>query len=72
MSEGDGYCVSVFNPSDEKLRSLGTHGSGQNQFKNPCGVAVDTMENIFVTIFAFIYSTGQVSHSSGDSRTWAS
>ena len=42
------HCVSVFSPSGEKLRSFGTHGSGQGQFKHPCGVAVDCEVNILV------------------------
>ena len=42
------HCVSVFSPSGEKLRSFGTHGSGQRQFKHPCGVAVDCEVNILV------------------------
>ena len=33
--------VSVFSPSGDKLRSFGTEGSGQGQFKHPYGVAVD-------------------------------
>ena len=42
------HCVSVFSPSGEKLRSFGTHGSGQGQFDSPCGVAVDGEGNILV------------------------
>ena len=41
-------CVSVFTTSGEKLQSFGTRGSGQGQFKDPCGVAVDGEGNIFV------------------------
>ena len=39
---------SVFSPSGEKLRSFGTYGSGEGQFKNPFGVAVDGERNILV------------------------
>ena len=46
VTEGSG--VSVFSPSGEKLRSFGTHGSGQGQFMHPCGVAVDSEGNILV------------------------
>ena len=42
------HCVSVFSPSGEKLRSFGTHGSGQGQFNHPYGVAVDGEGNILV------------------------
>ena len=48
VTECDGHCVSVFGPSGEKLRSFGTHGSGQGQFKYPSGVTVDDEGNIFV------------------------
>ncbi len=41
MTEGGGYCVSVFSPSGERLRSFGIHGSDQGQFRAPYGVAVD-------------------------------
>ena len=40
--------ISVFTTSGEKLRSFGTHGSGQGQFKEPCGVAVDGEGKILV------------------------
>ena len=45
---GGGYRISVFSPSGEKLRSFGTHGSGQGQFCNPCGITVDDEGNILV------------------------
>ena len=48
VTESDGDCVSVFSPNGEKLRSFGTHGSGQGQFKYPYGVAVDGEGNILV------------------------
>ena len=41
VTEWGVHCVSVFGPSGEKLRSFGTLGSGQGQFKYPHGVAVD-------------------------------
>ena len=46
--EVDRHCVSVFSPSGERIRSFGTHGSGQGQFKYPCGIAVDGEGNILV------------------------
>ena len=49
VTERIGQCVSVFSPSGGKLRSFGTHGSGQGQFNEPCGVAVDGEGNILVT-----------------------
>ncbi len=62
MTEYGGNCVTVFKPSGERLRSFGTRGSGQGQFKYPRGVAVDGEENVLVAD----------SNSSGHSRQWAS
>ena len=42
-------CITVFSPSGDKLRSFGTEGSGQGQFMDPRGVAVDGEGNILVT-----------------------
>ena len=39
--EWDGHRISVLSPDGKKLRFFGTHGSGQGQFENPRGVAVD-------------------------------
>ncbi len=48
VAEEKGHCVSIFSSSGERLRSFGTYGSGQGQFINPCGVAVDGEGNILV------------------------
>ena len=48
VTEWDGYCVSGFSPSGEKLRSFGKRGSGQGEFYSPGGVAVDGEGNILV------------------------
>ena len=48
VSEGSGYCVSIFSPAGEKLRSFSSLGSGHGQFNSPCGVAVDDGGNILV------------------------
>ena len=48
VAEEGEHCVSVFSPSGEKLRTFGTYGSGQGQFKFPRGVAVDGEWNILV------------------------
>ena len=48
VTERKESCISVFTASGEKLQSFGTHGSGQGQFKDPNGVAVDGEGNIFV------------------------
>ena len=41
VTEFSRHCVSVFSPSGEKLRTIGSHGSGLGQFKSPRGFAVD-------------------------------
>ena len=48
VAEWEGDRVSVFSPSGEKLRSVGTRGSGPGQVKCPCEVAVDGEGNILV------------------------
>ncbi len=48
VGEKNGYRVSFFSSCGEKIRSFGTHGSGQGQFNEPCGVAVDGEGNILV------------------------
>ena len=48
VTEWGGHCVSVFSTSGEKLRSFGTHGSGQGQLNCPYGIAVDGEGNILV------------------------
>ena len=48
VTEHGGSCVSIFNPTGEKLQSFGSKGSGHGQFNNPIGVAVDDDGNILV------------------------
>jgi DNA-binding beta-propeller fold protein YncE len=43
------HCVSVFNPSGERLRSFGTRDFGFTQVQCPRGVAVDGVGNILFT-----------------------
>ena len=51
VTDWDSHCVHVFGPSGDKLRSIGTHGSGKGQFDGPQGVAVDGEGNILVADF---------------------
>ena len=48
IAENGAHCISVYSQSGEKLRSFGSYGSGQGQFKGPRGVAVDDDGNILV------------------------
>ena len=47
-AESSGHCVTIFNPTGEKLRSFGSKSSGHGQFNDPRGVAVDDDGNILV------------------------
>ena len=49
IAEYDAHCISVYSQAGEKLRSLGSPGSGQGQFIGPRGVAVDDDDNIIIT-----------------------
>ena len=48
VTEFDGHRVSIFSYSGERLRSFGTRGSGQGQFRYPAGIALDCDNNILV------------------------
>ena len=48
VAEENGHCISIFSPTGEKLRSLGSKGSGPGQFNEPSGVTVDDDGNILV------------------------
>ena len=48
VAEYNGNCISIFSPSGEKIRTFGSKGSTQGQFREPRGVAVDGDRNILV------------------------
>ena len=48
VTENGGHCISIFSSSGEKIRTFGSWGSAQGQFRNPRGVAVDGDGNILV------------------------
>ena len=48
ITEYSGHRVSIFSCNGEKLKSFGSHGSGQGQFRYPRGVALDADGNILV------------------------
>ena len=48
IAEEGAHCISIYSHAGEKLRSLGSKGSGQGEFIGPRGVAVDNDGNILV------------------------
>ena len=42
------YCVSIFRPSGERIRTFGTQGSAEGQFTYPQRVAVNVDDDILV------------------------
>ena len=48
VTESAGNCVSVFDPSGEKVRSFGKYGSRRKHLNGPSGVAVDGEGNIVI------------------------
>ena len=48
VAEYGGHCISIFSSSGEKIRTFGSGGYAQGQFRNPCSVAVDGDGNILV------------------------
>ena len=48
IAESEAHCISIFSQTGEKLRSFGSYGKGQGQFKVPRYVAVDDDGNILV------------------------
>ena len=64
VTEFHGHCVTVLSPSGKKIRSFGTHGSGQGQFDHPCDVAVDGEGNLLVAD----YSNSRIQKFTGDGQ----
>ena len=48
VTERGRHCVSVFTPDGEQVRSFGTYGSDEGQFREPRGIAVDHEGNVLV------------------------
>ena len=64
VTEDEGHCVSVFSSTGEKIRSLGSHGTGHGQFKRPFGVSIDDDGNILVVE----YGNHRIQNFSSDGR----
>ena len=41
--------VSIFDARGQKIRTFGSRGDSQHQIKHPTGIAVDDMDNIYVS-----------------------
>ena len=49
VSERGGHQVSVFDVGGQKIRTFGSHGDRLEQMISPAGIAVDDMDNIYVS-----------------------
>ena len=49
VSECNGDRVSIFNSRGQKIRTFGSHGDSRDQMKSPADIAVDDMDNIYVS-----------------------
>ena len=50
--ENGGNCISILTPEGEKIHTFGTAGSGNGEFNNLYGVAVDKDDNIYVASYS--------------------
>ena len=48
IAEFQGHCLSIYDPSGKKIKSLGEKGSALGQFLFPLGVAVDKADNVLI------------------------
>ena len=49
VSEWNGHAVSIFNIRGQKIRTFGSRGDSPDQMIYPAGIAVDDMDNIYVS-----------------------
>ena len=49
VSECDGHTVSIIDNRGKKIRTFGSHGDSPDQMIYPAGIAIDDMDNIYVS-----------------------
>ena len=49
VSEWGGHRVSIFDIRGKKIRTFGSRGDSPDQMIDPAGIAVDDMDNIYVS-----------------------
>ena len=51
VSEWLGHQIAIFDIREQRIQTFGSHGDSPEQMKLPAGIAVDYMDNIYVTSF---------------------
>ena len=51
VSECAGHQIAIFDIRGQRIRTFGSHGDSPEQMKSPAGIAIDDMDNIYVTSF---------------------
>ena len=49
VSEREGHKISIIDNKGKKIRTFGSHGDSPHQMKCPSGIAIDDMDNIYVS-----------------------
>ena len=49
VSEYYGHTVSIFNIRGQRIQTFGSHGDSREQMEFPAGIAIDEMDNIYVS-----------------------
>ena len=49
VSESWGHGISIFDIRGQKIRTFGSHGDSPDQMIGPRGIAVDDLDNIYVS-----------------------
>ena len=51
VSEWGGHQIAIFDIRGQRIRTFGSHGNSPEQMKLPAGIAIDDMDNIYVTSY---------------------